>query len=62
MSRAEVYRRSRSFSRHFLTMRSSSAGTSLRDAPISAGVAWQIWSIVWVAVLPTKGSRPVASS
>jgi hypothetical protein len=45
-----------------LTTRSSSAGTSLRDVPISAGVAWQIWSIVWVAVLPTKGSRPVASS
>ncbi len=45
-----------------MTMRSSSAGTSLREAPISTGVAWQIWSIVWVAVLPAKGSRPVASS
>ena len=62
MSRAEAYRRSRSFSRHLRTMRSSSAGTSLRDAPISTGRAWQIWSIVWVAVFPTKGSRPVASS
>ena len=53
-----AYRRSRSFSRHLRTTRSSSAGTSLRDFESGSGAAWQIWSIVWVAVSPTKGSRP----
>ena len=61
-SAALWYRRSRSFSRAVLTMRSSSAGSSGLSLTGETGARLRIASKMTADVLPEKGWRPVAIS